>query len=109
MSSDGRIRGTTVRARSEPIRRMFQKRGLATERVPLRGAARGRFVGDISVPGLGRDFVVRRSVEATDLAVSMTTCSRDFSVLRPDRKPMLTLELAARILAAAECTKGSAP
>ena len=38
------------------IVRLLQERGLAAERVPLSGAARGRFGGDVSVPVLGRDL-----------------------------------------------------
>ena len=37
------------------IVRLLQDRALAAERVPLSGAARGRYGGDISVPALGRD------------------------------------------------------
>ena len=37
------------------IVRLLQDRGLAGERVPLSGAARGRFGGDISVLALGRE------------------------------------------------------
>jgi Holliday junction resolvase len=32
------------------IVRLLQERGFAAERVPLSGAARGRFGGDVSVP-----------------------------------------------------------
>ena len=35
--------------------RYLQERGLAAERVPLSGSARGRFGGDLSVPLLGVD------------------------------------------------------
>jgi hypothetical protein len=34
----------------------LQQDGFAAERVPLSGAARGRFGGDVSVPVLGRDM-----------------------------------------------------
>ena len=37
------------------IVRLLQERGFAAERVPLIGAARGRFGGDVSVPVLGID------------------------------------------------------
>jgi hypothetical protein len=37
------------------IVRLLRERGFAAERVPLSGAARGRFCGDISVPVLGID------------------------------------------------------
>jgi Holliday junction resolvase len=37
------------------IVRFLQERGFAAERVPLSGAVRGRFGGDVSVPVLGVD------------------------------------------------------
>lgn len=37
------------------IVRLLQGKGFAAERVPLSGAARGRFGGDVSVPLLGVD------------------------------------------------------
>jgi Holliday junction resolvase len=38
--------------------RFFQDHGFAGERVPLSGAAGGRYVGDLTVPILGRDLCV---------------------------------------------------
>ena len=35
--------------------RVLQDQGFAAERIPLSGAAGGRFTGDITVPVLGRD------------------------------------------------------
>jgi len=46
------------------LARYLQERGFAAERVPLSGAARGRFGGDVSVPLLGIDR--RCEVKARD-------------------------------------------
>jgi hypothetical protein len=88
---------------------LLQERGLAGERVPLSGAARGRFGGDISVPALGRDL--RGEAKARGNGFNRLYDwleGRDFLVLRADRKPLLVvtkLELAAEIVAAAEKRK----
>src|SRR5262249_51457132 len=42
-------------SRERAIVHLLQQRGFAAERVPLSGAARGRFGGDVSVPLLGID------------------------------------------------------
>jgi hypothetical protein len=42
--------------------RILQAYGFAAERVPLSGAARGRFGGDVSVPFLGRDHRVESKI-----------------------------------------------
>jgi Holliday junction resolvase len=92
------------------IVRLLQDRGLAGERVPLSGAARGRFGGDISVPALGRDL--RGEAKCRENGFNrlydwLEGC--DFLVLRADRKPLLVvvpLELAAEIVAMAERAKG---
>ena len=95
------------------IVRLLQDRGLAAERVPLSGAARGRFGGDISVPALGRDLrgeAKARGNGFNRLYDWLEGC--DFLVLRADRKPLLvvvTLELAAQVVAMAEHAKGGTP
>ena len=91
---------------------VLQEHGLAGERVPLSGAARGRFGGDISVPVLGRDL--RGEAKARGNGFNRLydwLHDRDFLVLRADRKPLLIvakLELAAEIVMAAERSKGGA-
>jgi Archaeal holliday junction resolvase (hjc) len=40
------------------IVRLLQDHGLAAERVPLSGAAGGSYLGDLTVPVLGRDLVI---------------------------------------------------
>jgi hypothetical protein len=44
-----------VRGDGPPAVRLLQEYGFAAERVPLSGAARGRFGGDVSAPLLGVD------------------------------------------------------
>ena len=89
--------------------RLLQERGLAAERVPLSGSARGRFVGDVSVPALGRDL--RGEAKARGNGFNRLygwLDGRDFLVLRADRKPLLVvvrLELAAQVVAMAERAK----
>jgi hypothetical protein len=90
----------------------LQSHGLAAERVPLSGAARGRFGGDISVPVLGRDL--RGEAKARGNGFNRLYDwleNRDFLVLRADRKPLLVvvkIELATEVVMAAERIKGSA-
>jgi hypothetical protein len=90
---------------------LLQKRGLAAERVPLSGAARGRFGGDISVPALGRDLRGEAKCRGNGfnrLYDWLANC--DFLVIRADRKPLLVvvpLELAAEVVAMAERAKGT--
>jgi Holliday junction resolvase len=91
------------------IVRLLQDRGFAAERVPLSGAARGRFGGDVSVPLLGRDLRVevkcrgegfRRLYDWLDGA--------DALILRADRRGLLvvvSIELATEVMSVAERTK----
>jgi hypothetical protein len=95
------------------IVRLLQDRGLAGERVPLSGAARGRFGGDISVPALGRDLRGEAKCRGNGFNRLYDWLEgRDFLVLHADRKPLLvvvTLELAAQIVAMAERAKRDTP
>ena len=90
-----------------------QEQGPATERVPLSGAARGRFGGDISVPTLSRDLRGEPKCPGDGFnRLYEWLEGRDFLVLRADRRPLLVvvkLELAAEIVAVAERTKKDAP
>ena len=94
------------------IVRLLQDRGLAGERVPLSGAARGRFGGDISVPALGRDLRGEAKCRGNGFNRLYDWLEgRDFLVIRADRKPLLAvirLDLAAEIVAMAERAKGTA-
>ena len=96
------------------IVRLLQEHGLAGERVPLSGAARGRFGGNISVPVLGRDLRGEAKCRGNGFCeIYKRLAGRDFLVVRADRKPLLViakLDLATEIIMAAErATKGSAP
>jgi hypothetical protein len=95
------------------IVRLLQDHGLAGERVPLSGAARGRFGGDVSVPALGRDLRGEAKCRGKGFNRLYDWLEgRDFLVIRADRKPLLvvvTLELAAEIVAMAERAKGAMP
>ena len=51
---------------------LLQERGLAAERVPLSGAARGRFGGDIGVPVLSRDLRGEPKCRAMDSIAFMS-------------------------------------
>jgi Holliday junction resolvase len=94
------------------IVRLLQGRGFAAERVPLSGAARGRFGGDVSVPVLGID----RRCEVKCRADGFRELYRwldgaDFLIVKCDRgEPLVVipLRLAAEIAMAAERSKGDA-
>ena len=87
----------------------LQDRGFAAERVPLSGAARGRFAGDLSVPVLG----VYRRVEVKVRGNGFRRLydwlgDHDFLIVKADRlEPLVVLRLkfASEIAALAEQTK----
>ena len=84
----------------------LQDHGFAAERVPLSGAARGRFGGDISIPLLGID----RRVEVKARGNGFATLYRwlgnaDLLIVRANRREplvILPLWLGAEIAAVAE-------
>ena len=88
------------------IVRLLQERGFAAERVPLSGAAHGRFGGDVSVPVLGID----RRIEVKCRGNGFRELYRwlngaDLLIVRADRcEPLVVipLKLAAEIAAVAE-------
>ena len=77
------------------IVRLLQERGFAAERVPLFGAARGRFGGDVSIPLLGRDL--RCEVKCRGNAfreLYKWLDARDFLIVRADRcEPLVVVPL----------------
>jgi Holliday junction resolvase len=91
------------------IVRVLQEFGFAAERVPLSGAARGRFSGDVSVPLLGVD----RRVEVKCRGNGFRELYRwldgaDFLIVKADRREPLVvvkLALAAEIAVIAERAK----
>jgi hypothetical protein len=113
MSRGGRASRDKGNRTERAIVRLLQDHGLAGERVPLSGAARGRFGGDISVPALGRDLRGEAKCRGNGFNRLYDWLEgRDFLVIRADRKPLLvvvTLDLAAEIVAMAERAKGGAP
>jgi Holliday junction resolvase len=89
----------------------LQDRGFAAERVPLSGAARGRFAGDLSVPVLGVDRRVEVKVRGTGFRRLYDSLGdHDFLIVKADRlEPLVVLRLkfASEIAALAEQTKNS--
>jgi Holliday junction resolvase len=84
----------------------LQNRGFAVERVPLSGAARGRFGGDISVPLLGVDRRVEVKARANGFRRLYDWLGdHDFLIVRADRgEPLVVIpfRLAVEIAKAAE-------
>jgi len=89
--------------------RALQDRGFAAERVPLSGAAGGRYCGDLTVPLLGVDRTVEVKVRARGFAQLYDWLDgRDLLVVRADRRDPLVIlpfKLAVAIAAAAERNK----
>src|SRR6516162_6317935 len=87
----------------------LQDAGFAAERVPLSGAARGRFGGDVSVPLLGVDRRVEVKARANGFRELYGWLNgADVLVVRADRsEPLVVLPLrfAISIATAAERNK----
>jgi Holliday junction resolvase len=87
----------------------LQEHGFAVERVPLSGAAHGRFSGDLSVPLLGRDMRVEVKCRGDGFReIYKWLAGVDILIVKADRaEPIvcLPLRLAVEIAAAAERTK----
>jgi Holliday junction resolvase len=90
--------------------RVLQGRGLAAERVPLSGAARGRFGGDVSVPLLGRDRRIEVKARSSGFRQLYDWLGdHDFLIVKADRREplvILPLSLATEIATIAERAKG---
>lgn len=88
------------------IVRFFQDRGFAAERVPLSGAAGGSYVGDLTVPIVGRDLRVEVKVRSAGFGQLYAWLkARDALIVRADRREPLVvvpLRLAAEIATAAD-------
>jgi Holliday junction resolvase len=86
--------------------RFFQDHCFAAERVPLSGAARGRFGGDLSVPLLGIDRRVEVKARANGFRQLYEGLDdADLLIVRADRcEPLviLPLKLATEIATVAE-------
>lgn len=89
------------RSRSKGLRgergivHLLQERGRAAERVPLSGAAGGRYTGDISVPVLGEDRILEVKVRADGFKEIYSWLAGNYAlVIKADRKkPLLVIPL----------------
>jgi hypothetical protein len=93
---------------------LLQTAGFAAERVPLSGAAGGRYCGDLSVPLLGVDRTVEAKTRASGFReLYRWLTDRDLLVVRADRREplvVLPLRFAIEIAKAAERGRdGGAP
>jgi Holliday junction resolvase len=90
--------------------RLLQEYGFTAERVPLSGAARGRFGGDVSVPLLGRDRRAEVKCRGNGFRQLYDWLgTHDFLVVKADRsEPLIIVRLkfAAEIAKLAERAKG---
>jgi Holliday junction resolvase len=91
------------------IVRALEDAGFAAERVPLSGAARGRFGGDISVPLLGVDRRIEVKCRADGFRELYGWLeNHDVLIVKADRLGplvVLPLKFAAEIAALAEQTR----
>lgn len=87
--------------------RQLQLAGFAAERVPLSGAAGGSYLGDLTVPLLGRDLVVEAKAKKDGFAQLYGWLpGRDLLVVKADRKePLVVLPLRLAISIAAQAEK----
>jgi Holliday junction resolvase len=78
---------------------ILQNAGFAAERVPLSGAARGRFGGDVSVPVLGVDRRVEVKCRANGFSRLYAWLDGvEFLVLKADRRePIVVARLSEAI------------
>jgi Holliday junction resolvase len=78
------------------IVRALQAEGFAAARVPLSGAAGGRFAGDVVVPVRGRDLVVEVKARAAGFRELYGWLDgRDVLMLKADRQePLVVVRLS---------------
>ena len=92
--------------RAERAVAFLRERGIAAERIPLSCTVGGSFIGDITIPLLGRDFVAEVKVPGNGFRrLYGWLTDRDLLIVRDDRREPLVivpLKLAAEIAAAAE-------
>jgi len=84
----------------------LQDSGFAAERVPLSGSAGGKYVGDVTIPLLGRDLCAEVKVRAHGFSQLYSWLDgREILIVRQDRREplvILPLRLAAEIAGRAE-------
>jgi Holliday junction resolvase len=96
------------------IVRLLQEHGFVAQRVPLSGAVRGRFGGDVSIPLLGTDRRAEVKCRGDGFRQLYDWLEgHDLLIVRADRREPLVvipMKLAAEIAMAAErSTKEGAP
>jgi hypothetical protein len=88
------------------IVRVLQDHGFAAERIPLSGAAGGKFVGDVTVPVLGLDRRVEVKCRGNGFAqIYKWLAGADMLIIKRDRDEMLVvlpMSLAIEIAKTAE-------
>ena len=88
--------GRSPRAKGNRVERelvaLLQRAGIAAERVPLSGAARGRFGGDVSVPILGVDRRIEVKCRGHGFReIYKWLAGVDFLIVRADRRELLVV------------------
>jgi len=85
---------------------LLQGKGFAAERVPLSGAAGGRYTSDVSVPVLGEDLKFEAKCRANGFKEIYSWLEgNDGLIIKADRQPMLVvmrLDQAAEMIMQAE-------
>jgi hypothetical protein len=111
MTAGGRASRQKGNRLERALVRALQGAGLAAERVPLSGAARGRFGGDLSVPLLGVDRRVEVKARGNGFRQLYEWLDgADFLIVRADRSEPLVVvpfHFAIEIVKAAENSRSS--
>ena len=96
--------------RERDLVRMLQAAGFAATRVPLSGAAGGRFRGDVSTPLFGRDLVVEVKARRRFAQLYDWIDDDDVLVIRGDRQqPLVIVRLRFAIDVAVAAERGRRP
>lgn len=92
MGKSSRDKGNRV---EREIVRLLQERGYAAERVPLSGAAGGRYGGDITVPVCGVDRTIEVKARGHGFASLYGWLADNYAlIVKADRqKPLLVIPL----------------
>lgn len=74
----------------------FQDAGIAAERIPLSGAAGGKFAGDVTAPILGRDRIFECKKRADGFAEIYRWLAANYGVVlsRDRAEPLIAIRLA---------------